>query len=187
MKRRGFSLSELMVGVGLFSFALFGTLSLLITGLRSYLRTTTDLNNSQPNSQAIRHVVENIRQAMTVSASTDGKTLTFTLPKRATTPDAVTGELEYAYPVVSDGVARSYTITSGKLVENPGGIVVLKGISTVDPDSNSTLYNAAYKPFTISQVGARTAVTVNFITSAKVIGKTRFSKAKTTVLVQNIR
>jgi hypothetical protein len=176
-----------MVGIGLFAFTLFGTLSLFVTGLKSYNKTTNDLNMTQPNAQAIRHMCENLRQAMSISLSNNGNTINFTLPAMTGSTDPVTGEKEFQVPLVSDGTSRSYAVTNGNLVENPGGRILLKGISTIDPDPSSALYKQTYQPFVISMAGTREAVTLNLITSCIVNTKTRFSKMKTTVVLQNIR
>ena len=185
--RRGFGLAELMVGIGLLSFALFGTLALLITGLRSFARTSADMTNAEPTAQAIRRIIETIRPAMSVSVTNNGNTLNYTLPLRSSNTDPVTGEKEYVSPLTSDGVARSYTITNGNLVQNPGGRILVKGISSVDPDPTSSLYNQTYQPFTMTPMATRQGITINLITSALVDRKTRFAKMKTTVTLQNIR
>jgi Tfp pilus assembly protein PilV len=186
-KQRGISLAELMVAVVMMGFVLFSTLSLLISGLLSYARTTADQSNAQPTAQVMQKIMETIRPAMSVSVANNGNTLNYTLPKVSTNTDPVTGEKEYVTPLTSDGVTRSFVISGGNLVQNPGGRILLRGISTTDPDPRSSLYNQNYLPFTITTMSTRQAVTINLILSTHVPMQTRFAKSKTTVALENIR
>lgn len=187
-KQRGVTLTELVVSGTLLVFMLTGVLALLVTGLRSFERTTNDINLAQPSAQAIRRVSESLRMAMSVTISPDRNSVTFTLPKFEASNDPVTGEKEITYPQVSDGVTRSFTVNSrGELVEMPGRRVLLSGIAVRDPDPASSQSNQVYEPFQTTTIGARNAVTMNFITSNVVNSRTRYVRMKSTVMVQNIK
>lgn len=187
MRRRrqlGFTLMELMTGMGIMSFTLLVIVNLLIYGLRSFGKTTTDVSISQQNAQGMRRVSEMIRAAQSLSITNEGKKISFTLPKRASTTDPVTGEKEYVVPLVSDGVTRTYTVSGGNLTDQTGRILVRK-IATTDPDPNSSQYNQAYAPFQLTTIGSRRAVTINFITQDQVNGAQRWARMKSTVLIRN--
>jgi len=178
---------EIIVTIGILSLALFGSLGLIITGLGSFTRSTVDLGNDEPTSQTIRKITENIRQAISVSVTNSGNTLNYTLPKMSTSADPVTGEKEYVMPLVSDGVARSYTISGANLVEQPSGRTLLGGLTSRDPDHSSGQFNQTYAPCVSQAAGNRQAITITLISSAMADRRIRFSKQKTTVALQNIR
>lgn len=186
-KCRAFSLSELMVATSMMSFVLFGLLGLLMSGLQSYTRSYADMHNTEPTAQAIRRIIETIRPAMSVSVSNNGKTLTFNLPAINNSKDPITGEQEYVTPLTSDAVARSYTISNGSLVEQPGGRVLLTGISSTDPDPTSVTYNQTYQPFVLTPMSTRQAITITLMTSAIADKKLRYSRMQAEVTLQNIR
>ncbi len=186
MKKRGFTLTELMVGMSMMAFVLFGLLSLLVFGLRSYQRTSVDVENTNKTAQSFRRMTETIRAAADVTVSADGMTLTYYLPKVGST-DAITGEAEYQIPIVSDGVARSFQVTGGNLVDKSTNRVLVRNIATVDPDPTSSQYNQTYAPFTATTIGSRRAITLNIIALQSVRGEKRFARMKTTVLIRNAK
>lgn len=188
-KRHGFTLMETTISLTVLGFTLFGTMGLLIFALKSTDNTTADVKLSEPTSLALRRINDTIRRAYSVTISTDGKTLTYTLPKKMTTNDSVTGEKEFMEPLQSDGVNRVFKVQDGKLVDQTADRVLLGDILTKDPDPTSSQYDLTYKPFTLTTVGSRKAITMNFITQVKEPGSTHYrtSRMKTTVMVQNIR
>jgi hypothetical protein len=161
-------------------------MGLMISGLRSYNRTTTDINLDQPNAQAVRRITETLRGAMNVTITNSGRTITYTLPAMSTTNDPVTGEREVLLPLVSDGVTRTFTIsTAGVLTSNPGGRVLVRDISLTDPDTSSSTYNQSYAPFQLSPIGGGKAISITLITAATTNGQRRYTRMKTTALLRN--
>ena len=187
MKKRGFSLAELMVAMGMMAFTLGAVSSLFIFGLRSMQKTSTDTNLNQTNAQGMRRLSETLRQAMSVTITNEGRILTYTLPKMSSTVDAVTGEKELQIPVVGDGVTRSFSIntSTGKLTDLATGKVLIRNIRTTDPDPSSSQYNQNYAPFSLTTVGSQRAVTLNIITAENVLGNLRYARYKTTVVLHN--
>lgn len=188
MRRRAFTLVELLTGMSILSMVLLGTMTLLVTGLKSFRKTTTDVDLTNQNSNSLRKVSETLRQAINVTISNSGKTVTFNLPRMGGV-DPVTGEKELVEPIVSDGISRSYVVdfTTGRLTEMPGGRILIKNISSTDPQVGSTQYNQAYTPFQLTSIGSYRAVTVNLITSQKLVEQNRFTRMKTTAVVRNAR
>ncbi|MBX3120446.1 MAG: prepilin-type N-terminal cleavage/methylation domain-containing protein [Fimbriimonadaceae bacterium] len=186
MRRKGFSLVELLVGMGMMSFVLFGLLSLLVFGLRSYQRTTVDVENTNKTAQTMRRVTETIRAAVDVSVSADGKKLTYYMPKVAGV-DAITGESEYQIPIVSDGTARLFEVTGGNLIDRSTNRILVKNVASKDPDPTSSQYNQVYDPFTVTTIGSRRAITINIIAQQGVRGEPRYVRMKTTVLIRNAK
>jgi prepilin-type N-terminal cleavage/methylation domain-containing protein len=188
MKKQGFTLVELLTGMSVMSVVLLGTMTLLVSGMRSFKRTTVDVDNTNQNANSLRKVSETLRQAMNVTISNSGKTISFNLPAMGGV-DPVTGEKELFEPLTSDGVARSYSVDfgTGKLTESPSGRVLMKNIASVDPQTGSAQYNQAYTPFQLTSIGSYRAVTVNLITTQTVIDDKRFMRMKTTAVVRNVR
>ena len=185
MKRRGLSLMELLATM--FTLVLvFGTMvAIQISAGKTLTRVESDLNVSQPPALAMRRICDTLRSAVIVTVATNGKTIYFQLPAYTGANDSVTGEKELAYPLVSDGVARSFSVSNGKLVMTPGSRVLAKSIANVDPKPDSTQYNQSYANFQSTSIGSRKAITVTLIAKETVMGKERYSRMKSTVLIQN--
>jgi prepilin-type N-terminal cleavage/methylation domain-containing protein len=188
MRKRGFTLVELMSGMTIMSMVILGSLTLLITGIKSYKRTSADVDITNQNANTVRRLSETLRQAINVSITNSGKTISFNLPKIGAV-DPTTGEAELLNPVVSDGVARSYSVDfgSGKLTEQPSGRVLVKAISPTDPQVGSSQYNQAYTPFQLTTIGSYRAITINLITKQDIVADKRYSRMKTTTVVRNLQ
>jgi Tfp pilus assembly protein PilW len=93
-RRRGLTLVELMATLMAVVMALTGAFAVMLGSLKSFQRTQAGVSVAQPNSQAIRRVVDSLRGAMTVAISNSGRTITYTLPRQSSTVDPVTGERE---------------------------------------------------------------------------------------------
>lgn len=182
--RRGFTLVELMTGMGILAVTLLVIINLLIYGIRSFGKTTTDVNISQQNAQGMRRVIETIRSAVSISISSDGKRITYTLPRMSSVDDPVTGEKEYLTPIQSDGISRYFLVSGGNLTDHTGRVLV-RSITATDPEPTSSQYNQAYAPFQSTTIGSRRAVTVTLITKEQVNGSQRWARMKSTVLIRN--
>lgn len=188
MRKRGFTLLELMTGLTVMAMVILGSMTLLITGLTSFKKTQSDVDITNQNAQAVRRIGEILRQAMNVQITNSGKTISFNLPKMGGV-DPLTGEKEVLDPLTSDGVARSYVVdtAAGTLTEQPGGRVLIRNISDKDLQQGSTQYNQAYVPFQLTTFGSYRAVTINLITKQALVRETRFMRMKTTSVVRNAR
>lgn len=188
MKRAAFTLVELLTGMTVMMFVILGSLSLLVTGMKSFKKTTIDVDITNQNSQAVRRMSETLRQAMNVTISNSGKTITFNLPKMGGV-DPVTGEKEVQDPLTSDGIARSYTVnfTTGTVVEQPGGRTLVRALAATDPQQGSSQYGQAYTPFQLTTFGSYRAVSINLITTQTLVNDVRKMRMKTTAIVRNAR
>ena len=184
MRRAGFTLVELMTGMGILATTVLAIFTLLIAGLRSFAKTTMDTDISQQNALGMRRITETIRSSATLSISSDGTRVTYTLPQRAGFVDELTGEKEYVIPIASDGVTRYFQASGGKIVDQTGRVLV-RSVALRDPEPTSSQYNQVYAPFQSTTIGSRRAVTVNLITEGQVNGAKRWSRMKSTVLIRN--
>jgi prepilin-type N-terminal cleavage/methylation domain-containing protein len=187
-RRRGFTLVELLTGMGVMALLVLGSMTLFASSLRSLQRTSNDVTMTDQNSRALRKVSETIRQAMSVTVTNSGKTISFNLPAMTAGVDTVTGEKECIVPVVSDGVNRGYNIDfgAGVLRDTVTGKVLVRNLYSKDPDAASSLYNQSYLPFDIVMIGTHRALTINLITRDATSGQARTTRMKTTIILRNM-
>lgn len=184
--KRGMSMAELSVALGIMALTVFTVASMFIFGLRAMQKTTSDTNLNQTNAQAMRRITETLRGAMATTITNEGRMITYTLPKMSPSADSITGEKELIVPLQSDGVTRSfYVTTDGKLVDSVTGKTLIKNIRLKDPDPDSSQYNQNYAPFSTVTVGSQRGITINLITAEDVLGDLRFARLKTTVVTHN--
>lgn len=186
MRRRGFSLVEVTIGLVILMMGMLGLLNLYLYGARSITRTTIDTNLSQRNAQGLRRMSEQLRMAMSVELNQDGTTVTYQLPAMSDSIDPFTGEHEVALPRVWDGVTRSYSIEGGILRDDQTGQVLVEGLALTDPDPDSSQYGQTYAPFAFSTIGSSRALSIQLITSQFMGVQTRFARLKTTVMLRNM-
>ncbi len=187
MKRRGLTLVELMATLAAAGMAIAGAFAVLLNSMQSFRRIQSDVSVSQPNSQAVRRITETLRGAFSITISNSGRTISYTLPAYTSIADPISGERELAFPLRSDGTARSFAVANGLLTANPGGRVLMRNVLATDPLPGSTQYNLAYAPFQSTTIGSRRAITVTLIAQETIRGKPRYARMKSTVLIQNAK
>lgn len=185
---RGASVVEVMTGAIVMMLLTLGTMTLMVSGARSFQRTTTDITISEDNAQGIRRVVDAIRSGMSATITESGTRVAYVWPARSNANDSVTGERELISPLTSDGVARAFKVdfATGRLTDVATGTVLVRNIRSTDPDPQSATYNQAYQPFTLVSIGARRGVIVNLITAERVNGQLRYQRMKTTIMLRNV-
>lgn len=188
MRRRGFTLVEVMASLSLILLTVSGVVALTIGGLRSFQRTSGGVDMSESNARAMRRVAQNLRQAVSVTVSTDGTLIQFQMPRYSATADTTTGERELLDPLESDGVQREYRVTGGQLIDGLTGKTLVRNVTLVDPDPNSSLANQVYKPFQIGTVANTRAVTMTLMTKTTLSsGSPLYWRLKSTVLLRNAK
>ncbi|MBS1717058.1 MAG: prepilin-type N-terminal cleavage/methylation domain-containing protein [Armatimonadetes bacterium] len=186
MKRRGFSLIEMMSSMVIVSLVFLGLGAMLVNGMKGFSRSSNDITVTNANAQNMRRITDALRGAMGVNINGTGTQITFSYPKLSTTTDPVTGEKEQIIPVTSDGVLRSYTVdfAAGTLKDQNNRILV-KNIISTDPQVGSSQYGQAYCPFNYSIIGGQQAVTINLITQTGLNSYKRYQRFKTTVFLRS--
>jgi type II secretory pathway pseudopilin PulG len=183
---RGFTILETVVGLSLLVMTFLAVTGMFVSALRSYRRNSSRIDLAQKNAQGLRWVIESIREAATVSLSSDGKTLTYTSPQKSDSVDPLTGEREFIEPIESDGITKTFRVVSGKLTDG-GSRVYVSRIANTDPDPASSQYNQVYAPFTLTTIGSKRAITVNLIATETVNGSVSYIRSKTTVMLRNAK
>lgn len=188
-RRRGMTLVEILVALGIVAMVILGSVSLLLSGLTSFSRTSSDAALTGTNAQGLRRVSECLRTAMSVTVSPDGRTVSYQVPALSGSTDPVTGEREYSEPMVSDGTTRSFVVnrTARTLTETATGRVLVRNITDTDPQPGSTQYGQTYAPFSVTTIGSARAVTINLITQERAANQTRYIRLKTTAVIRNFR
>jgi hypothetical protein len=187
MKRRGFSVLELVVSMAIMMLVVLGSTALLLTGLRSFNRTTNSVTITQQNAQGMRRIAETLRGAIDITISEDGRRIEYSMPVLAGGVDPFTGEPELAIPLQSDGVLRGFVVNfqDGTLRELETDRVLVQNVTNMDPNPQSSQYGQVYSPFQATNIGSLRAVTINLITQLGTDYDRRSARMKTTVLVRN--
>jgi prepilin-type N-terminal cleavage/methylation domain-containing protein len=186
--KRGFTLIELLVGMSLMAMLVLGSMTLFVSSMRSLQRTTNDVTITDKSAVNLRKVTEKVREAITVTVTNQGKTLSFNLPKFSASVDPITQEKEVAIPAASDGIARGYAIDfgAGTLRDTQTGKVLMRNIASTDVNTGSSQYGQAYEPFQITTVGTTKALTICLITRDSTSGQLRTMRMKTTTVLRNM-
>ncbi len=185
MKTRGFTLMELMVGMTILGALIIGTMTVFSESMRGFYTTKTDIDLASQNTLGMQRVAETLRGAYSMEIQNSGNKVVYYLPLKNAVVDPTTGEKEYTEPIQSDGVARSFTVSNGKLVDDSSGRTLAKQVVLIDPDPQSSQYNQTYAPFQLTTIGSRKALSINFITQQQVLTSKRYQRMKTTVIIRN--
>lgn len=183
--RKGFTLVELLVGMTIMGALIIGTLTIFSESMRGFHNTKTDIDLATDNSLAMQRVAETLRSAYTMQIQNNGTKVVFTMPRMMSSSDPDTGEKEIFEPMQSDGVQRSFSVTNGYLKDDQTGRVLAERVVLIDPDPASSQYNQNYPPFQLTTIGSRRALSINIITQSQVLGRPRYARMKTTVILRN--
>lgn len=185
MIRKGFTLIELLVGMTVMGALIIGTLTIFSESMKGFHQTKTDIDLATDNTLAMQRVAETLRGAYTMQIQNNGAKVVFFMPRMSLNSDVDTGEKEIFEPIQSDGVQRSFSVANGVLKDDVSGRVLAENVVLTDPDPLSSQYNQTYAPFQLTTIGSRRALSINIITKSQVLGKPRYSRMKTTVILRN--
>lgn len=185
MRTRAFTLIELLVGMTIMGLLIIGAMTVFAASMKNYYVTRTDIDLTSENSLGMARVADTLRGAYSMQINDAGTTVTYFMPKQAPFVDPITLEQEYLDPLESDGVARSFSIINGELIDDTDGRMLVDKIVLIDPHPDSSQYNQVYAPFQLTTIGSRRALTINFITADQVLDRQRYTRMKTTVIIRN--
>lgn len=148
-KRRGATLIEVLVGASICVLTLVAGVACFMAGMQSWLRGEGAISADRSVNETARTVTSELREAVTLSISTDGTTVNYQKP-------SVDATGRYVMPLVADGVNRRFQLISGELRHTVGTTtwVLAKGIQTTDPSTN-----AAYRVFSAANTAIIRQVT----------------------------
>ena len=176
---------ELMVGMTTMGLLIVGAMTVFAASMKNFYTTRTDIDLTTENSLGMRRVGDTLRGAYSVQVFNNGTQVQYSMPKEAPFIDPITLEKELLDPLESDGVARSFSIVNGQLIDDTDGRVLVENIVLIDPHPDSSQYSQVYAPFQLTTIGSKRALTINFITSDEVLDSVRYTRMKTTVIIRN--
>ena len=185
MKRKGFTLVELLVATGVMGLLITGVMTVFASSMHSFYRTETDIDLANQGSLGMQRVADSLRGAYGMEVMDSGNKVTYTMPLISNVVDPITGEREIFDPLQGDGVVRSFSVREGKLYDDFENRVLMDDIVLIDPRSDSSQFEKTYAPFQLTTIGSRRALTITFITAEQVLGEPRYSRMKTTVIIRN--
>lgn len=154
-KQRGATLVEVMVGASISVLTLVAGVACFMAGMQSWLRGEGAISADRSVNETARTVSSELREAVTLTVSADGTTVTYQKP----TLDA---NGRYVMPLAADGVTRRFQFTSGELRQTVASTtwVLAKGIQTIDPNTGS-----AYRVFSAANTAIIRQVTFMLVTN----------------------
>lgn len=191
MKKRGFSLVEVLTASALLAIMILAAMSLLANTLRSFHRTDRQVDVSDASAITLRRISEQLRSAVSVEILASGREVAFELPLRNSTLDPLTGEYEYATPVRSDGIDRRYYVNSaGELMYREGSNTpkrIMTRILAKDTDPESVYYNQDYPVFELLRIGNRNSLRIMIIAEEKTSAGYVRNRMSTESLLRNVQ
>ena len=185
MRKRGFTLVELLVGMTIMGLLIIGAMTVFTASMKNFYTTRTDIDLTTENALGMQRVCDTLRGAYSMQINDAGTQVVYFMPRLTGFMDPITLEEELMDPIESDGVQLSYSIVNGELIDDTDGRVLVENIVLIDPHPDSSQYNQVYDCFQLTTIGSRRALTVNFITSDNVLDSVRWTRMKTTVIIRN--
>ncbi|MCB0826987.1 MAG: hypothetical protein KDC26_12430 [Armatimonadetes bacterium] len=194
MKKRGFTLMEVIVSSVMSTVVLFGVVSLLLMVMGSWARGEGRMDGENDARQAMRAMSDELREAMLVQVDADGMGLTYRKP-------AKNGAGDFTLPVAWDGVVRRLYYSNGSLWISDGATnrKIAKNVLTVDPFASAShrlneerkvgaTTGTAYKVFTPNPGAVITEVTMMVVISNKggQSEETVRARKRETVVLRNV-
>ncbi|MBX3095874.1 MAG: type II secretion system protein [Fimbriimonadaceae bacterium] len=154
-KRAGLTLVEVVVASLLSTMVIFGSLSVYLSGMSSWLRGSERINAETQSRQGVRMVSDYLREAMAVTVAGDGMSLTYRLPQKNVAGD-------FVYPATWDGVTRRLYYTNNTIRHDTGtnDRVIVRNVMTTDVGGT----NLPYRIFTPGPGAITRQVTVQVVT-----------------------
>lgn len=194
MKKRGFTLMEVIVSSVMSTVVLFGVVSLLLMVMGSWARGEGRMDGENDARQAMRTMSDELREAMLVVIDADGMGLTYRKPAKNVSGD-------FVLPVAWDGVIRRLFYENGSLWISDGVVKrkIAKNVLTVDPFASAShrlneerkvgaVTGTAYKIFTPNPGVVISEVTMMVVISNKggQSEETVRARKRETVVLRNV-
>ena len=155
-RKRGMTLVETVTAAGLSVLTLVGGVACFMSGMMSWTKGVGAMDSISKSQDSVRLMAQQLREAMTVTVSTDGKTCTYTLPSKDSSGS-------YVLPLTADSTTRSFQLSSdGILTQTVGSTTqtLTKNVLATDPSTNST-----YKVFNVNAGSVARQVVITLVTS----------------------
>ena len=175
-RRRGATITEISIGAGISTMVLIAGVGTFFLGMRSWVKGQTAIDTLGASQMAVRNVSDELREAMEVTVTTDGKECAYKLPARST-------DGAFVSPLAYDGIARKFSVTSsGDLRKYVGSNyrTIARGLTT--QQASDTI-----RFFTSGTATVSRSVTVDFIAKKPSFrGEYISNRARETVYLRNV-
>ncbi len=171
---------ETLTGAGVTVLVLGTVIWVNLMGASSWLKGEADVAAETDSQLAVRTICEQLRNAMWVSVSTDGNSISYHLPTKDSNGNFVS-------PVVWDGVFRKVIVSGSTLYIKESSVttVLCKDVIATDPLANPP---APYVPFTAGYGAVTPCVTVEVATQQSgPSGKTLYGRNRETIYLRNLQ
>lgn len=182
--RRGSSLIEVMVASGMTILIIGAAIATMLSGMRSWAQGESFIEAELDGHQAVKRISQEIREAVALSVSPDGRSISYQLPLRDPQGD-------FIVPAQSDGVNRIIYVSGNTRnrfdlfigpVANPR--LISRNVILTDP---SGVGNPAYRPFIAGPGAVTREVTVLIVTqTASVEGRPITHRVRENIYLRNI-
>lgn len=154
-RQRGTTLIEVVTGAAISVITLVGGVGCFMAGMMSWMKGVGAMDSISKSQNSVKLMAQQLREAMSVSISTDGNTVTYAIPTKDESGS-------YVLPLASDGVNRQFTLSNGTLSQVTGSSsrIVAKNVLSTDPATN-----AAYSIFTANSGDVTRQVVITLVTS----------------------
>lgn len=181
LRRRGVTTLEILIGLSLTAIVLLGGVIALLSTMHAWYRGEARIQVELASTQALQHIRDRLREAMSVSVDTDGRGITFRLPVRDS-------EGKYKLPPEWDGIERRiYVDANGKLISFDGERETVLLDDVVFTDRRGGQEGPLYLPFTSGGGAIVRQVTVHLVTEKmlRAEGETAYGRVRETILLRN--
>lgn len=154
-RRRGATMIEVVVGSGISVVTLVGGVGCFMAGMMSWMKGVGAMDSISKSQDSIKLMSQQLREAMSVTISDNGATVTYKIPSKDQSGS-------YVLPLASDGVTRQFKLVNGTLSQITDGNsrVVAANVLSTDPQTES-----AYKVFSANNGDVTRQVVITLITS----------------------
>lgn len=130
-------MAEIVVGAGISVITLVGGVGCFMAGMMSWMKGVGAMDSISKSQVTVKVIAQQLREAMSVSFSTDGNSVTYSLPLKDESGS-------YVLPLTSDGVTRQVALSNGSITQSIGSST---RTLTTNVLANDPSTNAAYRIF----------------------------------------
>lgn len=156
-RKRGATMVEVVVGAGLSVITLVGGVACFMGGMMSWMKGVGAMDSISKSQDSIKLVSQQLREAMAVTISDSGKTVTYTIPLKDNSGS-------YVLPLASDGITRQFKVDQETLVQTVGTTTrtISTNVLSIDPATGS-----AYTPFSANNGDVTRQMVITLVTSKR--------------------
>lgn len=152
---RGTTLIEVVTGASISAVTLIGGVACFMAGMMSWLKGVGSMDSISKSQNSVRLMAQQLREAVSVTISNDGNTVTYQLPLKDPSGS-------YVLPLTTDSTVRKFTLSNGTLTQTIGAtsMKLTDNVLSTDPTTGSS-----YKIFTANSGTVTRQVIIQLVTS----------------------